>query len=246
MRKRLKTMLKTSGFAVGFLTALRGARSDLSVLRSTLTRPRKISTYVKTTELTKLHLGASHNHLAGWLNTDAVPGQGMVYLNVTRRFPFDDNTVDYVFAEHLIEHVDYEEALTMLQESWRVLRSGGRIRIATPDLETLIGLHATQRTEAQQRYVDWIVDRCMPSVHSCKEVFVINNAFRAWGHRFLYDREVLRSTLSKSGFTGMTFYAPGESADPHLRGLEAHGKEIGNEEMNQFETFVVEAQTLKP
>ena len=169
----------------------------------------------------------------------------MIYLDVTTRFPLNDNTFDYVFAEHLIEHIDHEDALTMLRETWRVLKPGGRVRIATPDLEILLGLHTTGRTDAQQNYVDWIVERCMPSVDCCKEVFVINNAFRAWGHRFLYDRSILKSTLLKIGFTDIRVYKPGDSADPHLKGLEAHGVEIGNEEINQFETFVIEGQACK-
>jgi predicted SAM-dependent methyltransferase len=192
-------------------------------------------------------LGASGNRLDGWLNSDVLPGRGMIYLDVTTSFPFEDNVIDYIFAEHLIEHVEHADAVTMLRESWRVLKPGGQIRIATPDLGVLLALHTrSSRTEAQQNYVDWIIERCMPSVDGCKEVFVINNAFHAWGHRFLYDQDTLRLTVSKVGFTDIRLYRPGDSADPHLRGLEAHGAEIGNESINRFETFVIEGRAVKP
>jgi hypothetical protein len=55
-------------------------------------------------------------------------------------------------------------------------------------------------------------------------VFVINNAFRNWGHQFLYDRTLLKSMLEEVGFSDITFVAPGESEDKHLRGIETHGQ----------------------
>src|SRR5207302_61128 len=129
------------------------------------------------------------NHLPGWLNTDMSPTDGsVIYLDVTKTFPLREDSVDYIFAEHLIEHVDHDGGQLMLRECWRVLKPDGKIRIATPDLEALIGLHGREQTHGQQRYVEWIISKCLPEVDSCKDVFVINNAFRAWGHRFLYDR----------------------------------------------------------
>jgi predicted SAM-dependent methyltransferase len=246
MKTRLNAFLRRSSFAVGVVSACRGAVSDLRVLAWSVTRKAKIRSYFETAQSKKVHLGASRNHLPGWLNTDSVPTDGgVIYLDVTKPFPLRDDSVDYIFAEHLIEHVDYDGGQLMLRECWRVLKPDGRIRIATPDLEVLIGLHGREKTHGQQRYVEWMISRCLPKVEDCKDVFVINNAFRAWGHRFLYDRETLFVTMSGAGFRDIALRQPGKSADPHLNGLEAHGKEIGNEEANQFETFVVEGRAAK-
>jgi predicted SAM-dependent methyltransferase len=124
----------------------------------------------------------------------------------------------------------------MLRECLRVLKPGGRVRFLTPDLRILLALHSREKTEAQTR-----VARPMPEVHDCKDVFVINKLFHFWGHCFLYDQETLRHALQSSGFGGIKFYKPGDSEDPNLRNLESRGKEIGSEDINQFETTVVDA-----
>ncbi len=71
---------------------------------------------------------------------------------------------------------------------------------------------------------------------------MINNAFRDWGHQFIYDRATLQSAMEEVGFVDITRYAPGESDDEVLRGIESHGKAVGNADMNLFETMVLEAK----
>jgi predicted SAM-dependent methyltransferase len=235
--------LKRSQCIVGGAKALRGLIADLRVLHWLAKRHGKITRYLTNHQVRKLQLATSNNLLEGWLNTDLCPVHNSVlYLDATRRFPFRNNTFDYIIAEHMIEHIDYEAALGMLRECFRVLKLGERLRIATPDLQVLLGLHSGEKNDFQKYYIEWAVARFMPDVRCCKEVFVINNFFRAWGHRFLYDEETLRNTMHASGFCCIKFYKPGESDDPVLKSLERHGRELGSEDINQFETIVAEGR----
>ena len=240
-----KSFLKRSALIVGVWRALQGGLGDVRVMIWILARKHKINAYLKGNQPKKLHLGASNSSLPGWLNSDVLPtDRSMVYLDATQRFPMNDNAFDYIMAEHMIEHIAYDDAVKMLRECHRVLKPGGRIRVATPDLEVLIGLHSVEKTDSQKQYIEWIVNECKLATAICKDVFVINNAFRAWGHCFLYDRETLKATMEAAGFVYATFHKPGDSEDPTLKGVESHGKII-SEEINQFETFVVEAECQK-
>jgi hypothetical protein len=62
----------------------------------------------------------------------------------------------------------------------------------------------------------------------------------SWGHRFLYTRAELAEELRRAGFGRVDSVDVGESRHPALRGIEQHQKFCG-EEMNRFETFVLEA-----
>lgn len=241
----LKKPLRRFRFFVGARAALRGLLVDVKTVVWIISRRRKIERYVKSHKIKKLQIGTSKTPIDGWLNSDLTPKRGdIVYLDATRRFPFSDHMFDYVACEHMIEHITYANASMMLSECCRVLKPGGRIRIATPDFEVLIGLYRLEPESVQRRFVDFSIAKNWPTVRSCKEVFVINNAFRAWGHTFLYDRATLQTILLDAGFNGIVFYKSGVSDDPHLQCLEKHGQVIGSEEMNQFITVVAEG--LKP
>jgi SAM-dependent methyltransferase len=242
-------------------------------------RRRAAKAYFRSHEQAKLNIGAGPDfRLEGWLNTDRNPhhSRGVAYLDATEPFPFKDSTFDYVTSEHLIEHLTYEEGLGMLGECFRVLKPGGRLRIATPDLQVYVDLFGADKSDVQQRYIRYHVDKFLPSFmtamlegppvsHRSAErarsvcercgpngggssraavltCFVINNEFRDWGHRFIYDRETLSAAMEQAGFVDVVRHASGESDDENLRGIELHGKVVGNEEMNRFETMALEAR----
>lgn len=237
----MKQQLKRSRFVVAQARALRGIVADARTLAWLMQRGHFVRDYLSGEGPKMLHIGCGLTPLKGWLNTDIHAGRrNIVYLDATRTFPFPDNSFDYVFSEHMIEHIDFADARFMLGECQRVLRPGGRLRVATPELGALIDLHSAPRNNAQAHYLRWIVDNCLGDVTHNEATFVINNAFRAWGHRFLYDHETLRETLSRCGFEQLRNWAPGNSEDENLRGIESHGREIGDESINRFETQVWE------
>lgn len=237
-----KSFLKRSDFIVSLVRAARALKRDLRILVALSQRPARISRYLRDHESKKLQLGSARHTLSGWLNTDVdFLSSKTTYMDATQTWPLHSNTFDYVFSEHMIEHIDYQAAQSMLREAFRVLKPGGRVRIATPNLDVMLALHNPEKTEEQRKYLATAVPRYLPDVHECEDVFVINNLFRSWGHIFLYDQRTLIRLIEAAGFHDLAVFAPGNSNDPVLRNLEDHGKEVG-EEINQFETIVVEAQ----
>jgi predicted SAM-dependent methyltransferase len=186
----------------------------------------------------RLNIGCSNKPLAGWLNTDIERHAGVAYLDCTHPFPFDDGSFDYAFCEHFIEHLDRDRALDCMRQVHRCLKPGGVFRLATPDLAQYLGLFARSLSAEQQRYIDQFDALFGGSgITPCQ---LLNTAMHSWGHRFLYTREELADALRQAGFTHVDGCEVGQSAHEVLRGIERH-QEFCGEEMNRFETFVLEA-----
>lgn len=239
MFKESLAAIKRDGFSV-----IIGRR--IHRILSLMIKGTEIRRYVRSNEIKKLQLGSGPHILDSWLNTDLhgfiSPKGKVLSLNITRPFPFQSNIFDYIFSEHLIEHVQYEDGRRMLSECFRVLKSGGKVRIATPDLRFLIALYNKKKSKLQKRYINHSVNTYLnlSNLQIYQDTFVINNFFRDWGHKFIYDFLALKYTLENIGFTNIRRCKIGKSSDCHLRNLESHGKIIG-EDFNKLETLIVEA-----
>jgi SAM-dependent methyltransferase len=99
-----------------------------------------VDEYIASHPVRKLQIGAGPNSLPGWLNSDIEPQKDQIYLDAAAVYPIPSESFDYIFAEQLIEHLSLEQGQTMLREWRRILRPGGKIRIATPDLTTFAKL----------------------------------------------------------------------------------------------------------
>jgi hypothetical protein len=100
----------------------------------------------------------------------------------------------------MIEHISYRGGAAMLGECFRVLKPGGTIRLATPDLRFLLDLLDGPPTKRQRDYIDWAAQFLAPG-QPATPVAVVNNFLHAWGHKFIYDRQTLTDLLQSRGFT---------------------------------------------
>ena len=186
------------------------------------TRDRKLAKqYILKSQVRKLHLGCGWNLLPGWLNMDNFPRcREALYLDVRRPFFFSSDTFDYIFSEHMIEHMSYHDGVHMLAECHRILKGFGKIRISTPDLAFLIKLYRADKSSLQREYVTWANRSFLKDTPEDNEVFVINNFMRNWGHIFIYDENTLKTAMVNAGFTDITKHTLQNSKEDALCRLE--------------------------
>lgn len=201
----------------------------------------RINGYIQEHKLRKLQIGAQSNSISGWLNVDIEPKENhVVYLDATTSFPIPDNSFDYVFTEHMIEHIAYEDADFMISECSRILKPGGKIRIATPDIMTLVKILQEHDSEDHSAYVEHYFSRFFGEDIPKDPIHVVNKLFYGFHHRFIHGESTLRYLLEKNSFDQVHRFEVGKSDDPELTRVEQHWREMG-EIPNKVETIVIQA-----
>jgi len=162
-----------------------------------------------------LHLGCGKIHLDGWLNIDLdSEGAADIQLDITWPLPFDDNSCQLIFTEHMLEHLSVEQGVALLKECFRALQKGGVLRVAMPSLDRLI----QKSHDGSWRDAEWLSWPEFKHVNTRAEM--MNMAFREWGHQWLYDREELYRRLKEAGFEAIDDCEWGVSKHANLCGRE--------------------------
>ena len=98
-------------------------------------------------------------------------------VDIRKRLPLRDASVDYIYCSHVLEHFEEFETIGVLKECYRVLKKGGVIRIVLPDLEKMVENYKG----AKQFNLEFFGYRK-------NEKSVINNFVR--GHQWMYDKSL--------------------------------------------------------
>jgi predicted SAM-dependent methyltransferase len=107
-----------------------------------------------------------------------------VHHNLKYGIPLPDSSADVIFTSHTLHHLYREEALALLKETFRVLKPGGTLRIAVPNLEYVVSLY--QRGE-RERMLEYF--------------FYVSEPRNQYSRRhYQYDFELLRQMLTRAGY----------------------------------------------
>lgn len=103
-----------------------------------------------------LNLGCGSRFHSNWENLDFSAASPRVRVYDLRKgIPFPDSSFDVVYHSHLLEHFPRQFAPSFLRECHRVLKSGGLIRVAVPDLEKIARLYIEALEKTAQGSAEW-------------------------------------------------------------------------------------------
>ncbi|MEQ9823734.1 MAG: methyltransferase domain-containing protein [Puniceicoccaceae bacterium] len=96
-----------------------------------------------------LNLGCGNRFHPDWTNVDMVSSSPHVVAhNLCEGIPYPDAHFEVVYHSHVLEHFSRKEGREFLRECVRVLKPGGIIRVAVPDLEHIVRLYLNSLEQA--------------------------------------------------------------------------------------------------
>lgn len=149
----------------------------------------------------QIHYGCGRYYLPGWLNVDIIASgpENYMYVDLTSRHPFPDNSFQFGFSEDFIEHIDQASSLLFLEEVHRTFRTGGILRLTFPVLDVVLKKHFSSI--------------CFEGFLKGKE-----EAFDSLGHIHFYSRDSLALVADHIGFD-MKIVECGKSKYSQLEGI---------------------------
>lgn len=172
--------------------------------------------------MTKLQFGCGSNQLEGWQNYDRDLDLEKLPL------PFRNESADFILLEHTLEHFTMRHAWLLIEDFYRILKPGGAVRIAVPDVERIWFKFTPAYGEAVK--VGGHGDGSLTSS--------VRAAVHEHGHLSVWNQSLLAVFLSCAGFK-IQPQRPGKSAHPALVGVEGHWRVVG-EEIANIETSCLE------
>lgn len=132
----------------------------------------------------KLHLGCGKVYIPGFVHIDLMDFKHIDYKrSVDDLSIFEDNSVDLIYACHVLEHFKRADMDRVLGEWFRVLKPGGVLRVSVPGFEEIVAVY--------QKYKDFklVLGPLMGG-----QTYLYNF------HNMLFDFNFLRELLQRVGF----------------------------------------------
>ena len=205
LRKREQGNPRATGwtaFARGLVPAgLRPAlKSQLSHLA--MPRTRKLAARLLASgESLRLHFGCGEMRLAGWVNVDLVGAGAADFIwDLRDPLPFPDGSISAIFHEHLLEHLTYWQATSLLRECRRLLQPHGILRLGVPDF----GRYA--RDYVQQ---GGFISQVRPNTPT--PLLALAEIAYCYQHASIWDAETLLALFNETGFAHAKALESGDS-----------------------------------
>jgi hypothetical protein len=165
----------------------------------------------------RLNWGCGSHLAAGWINSDIKdePGVDLV-CDIRHGLPLETGSVDCAVGVHSLPELAYLELVPALTELRRVLRPGGTLRLALPDLQR--GIDAFQAGEEDYFQVD------PAEVRSRGGRFVAHMLWYGYS-RTVFTADFALELLEKAGFAEVTVCAFGETSSGDAAIVELDNRE---------------------
>jgi len=160
----------------------------------------------------------------GLLNSDQIENiewnkrNKIQFADATKNLPLNNSSVDCIYTSHMLEHLSQDGAIIFLGEAMRILKSGGILRIAVPDLK--IAINEYIKSNDADAFMSNILVQA-PPINSLKDkIRLLVSGYRH--HQWMYDGNSLTKLLIKMGYEDVKICTNGDTSILNPNGLDLY------------------------
>ena len=128
------------------------------------------------------------------------------YCDASKKIPFKDSAVDLIYSCHMLEHLDQNETKVFFNESYRVLKPNGMMRIVVPDFQRLVDSYTFDKDVNKFVYNSCLVGKKPKSLIKKLQYLMQGHG---WHHQ-MFNKESLKF-FKKLKFSDVQLIEPGKT-----------------------------------
>lgn len=143
----------------------------------------------------KINLGCGWRDFGDdWIHIDNGDYEHLDYKTDVTKLPMiKDNSVDLIYASHIIGYFDRVEIVSVLNEWYRILKPNGILRLATPDFHSMVVLYNGDG--------EMLLENILGPIYGKMDM----DGKKIY-HKTSYDLTSLKKVLTDVGFNGVIRY----------------------------------------
>ena len=143
------------------------------------------------------------------------------FADATKSIPLQTSSVDCIYTSHMVEHLSQKGVRSFLKEVKRVLKVGGVVRIAVPDLRIAVDDYL-EKNDADAFMRGILVQA--PEINTLKQkISLFISGYRH--HQWMYDGASLSKLLIEMGFRSAEICKDGKTNIIDADGLNLYERE---------------------
>jgi predicted SAM-dependent methyltransferase len=140
----------------------------------------------------KLHLGCGRKYIEGFKHVDLQDLDHIDYKTSVDDLHFaSDDSVDLIYAAHVLEHFGRLEYMNVLKEWYRVLKPGAILRLSVPSFEAVVEYYTTKEDD---------LNKLLGLLVGGQKIGQYDY------HKMIFDEKLLSSALEEVGFSTVYKY----------------------------------------
>lgn len=162
-----------------------------------------------------LNLGCANTSGKEFINIDVEPWPIINHIqDITDLSNFRDESVDMIYASHVVEHIPREKFASTIKEWTRVLKKGGVFRFAVPNFDALLDIYIKSN-----RDIDLIQDQVLGQNPP------YNNHYTLWSF------EKAKNLLEKFGYNNIQVWDANKVEHHDFKDRASRSIKVGSEDI---------------
>lgn len=140
-----------------------------------------------------------------------------INLDLTKKLPFKDESIEYIYSSHFLEHLDYKNIIKVLKECNRVLKKDSQLSICVPNFKLYLEAYSNSKV-----FKSYETMHPGGAVNTNSKIDQLNYiAYLGGDHQYMFDEENLINMLKQAGFIDPCLREYDEKVDKYGRDYES-------------------------